>query len=84
MAAERTTVDGGVMYKNNRKEEGTNQPDYRGFCHIDGKEYETSGWIREGRNGKFISYAMKPRREESKKYQNFTYEDRTEKPDVPF
>ena len=22
MAAERTTVDGGVMYKNNRKEEG--------------------------------------------------------------
>jgi hypothetical protein len=44
----------GVLFKNDRKETD-NHPDYTGKIDIDGTEYYLSAWIKEGKNGKFMS-----------------------------
>ena len=49
------------LFKNTNKEEGTNQPDYT--CSVYNKETQQStkiggGWIKEGKNGKFISISI--------------------------
>jgi cytochrome b involved in lipid metabolism len=36
-------------------------PDQQGKCTIDGKEYWISGWIKEGKDGKFLSLAFRPK-----------------------
>jgi hypothetical protein len=47
----------GVLFKNDRKEKDTH-PDYKGSCEVDGEEYWISAWIKEGRNGKFMSLSF--------------------------
>ena len=44
----------------NSDKRGEKSPDYRGRLNVDGVEYYLDGWIREGRNGKFISGTIKP------------------------
>jgi len=41
----------------NKNDKGDNprRPDYRGELNVDGIEFNLSGWVREGANGKFIS-----------------------------
>ena len=50
----------GSLFKNERKEQPTHA-DYRGDILIDGQEYWLSAWIKEGKNGKFFSLAVKPK-----------------------
>ena len=50
----------GILFRNGRKQPGTKQPDWRGKLNVAGVEYELGGWVREGRNGKFISLSVKP------------------------
>ncbi len=45
----------GVLFKNDRKEKETH-PDYKGSCEVGGTEYWISGWIKDGKSGKFISF----------------------------
>jgi hypothetical protein len=44
----------------NSDKRGDKSPDYRGRINVDGVEYYLDGWIKEGRNGKFISGTIKP------------------------
>lgn len=49
------------LFKNTYKQEGSNQPDYT--CSVYDKETKKStkiggGWIKEGKNGKYISIAI--------------------------
>lgn len=50
----------GTLFRNEKKEQ-PNHPDYTGQALIDGSEYWLSAWIKEGKNGKFMSLAMKPK-----------------------
>lgn len=50
----------GALFKNARKE-SPSHPDYRGDVMIDGREYWLSAWIKEGKSGKFMSIAAKPK-----------------------
>lgn len=57
----------GILFKNDDKQT-EKHPDYRGDALIDGEEYWLSGWIKEGRKGKFLSLAFKlkePRKAQS-------------------
>lgn len=44
---------GGSLFRNNYKEK-PNQPDHKGDCKIDGIDYWISGWINDGKNGKYF------------------------------
>ena len=50
----------GVLFKNENKD-NERKPDYKGNIMVDGQEYWLSAWIKEGKNGKFMSLAMNPR-----------------------
>jgi hypothetical protein len=44
----------GAMFRNN-KNGNEKRPDYRGNAMIAGVLYETASWVKEGKNGKFLS-----------------------------
>jgi hypothetical protein len=54
----------GAMFVNDRKLQD-NHPDRQGSATIDGVEYWISGWIKEGKNGKWMSLAFKRKEETS-------------------
>jgi hypothetical protein len=50
----------GTISKNLQKKTDKH-PDQQGKCTIDGKEYWISGWIKDGKDGKFLSLAFRPK-----------------------
>lgn len=54
----------GALFKNNKKEEGSKQPDYRGDVLLGGVMYEIAGWIKNSGKGPFLSLNVKPKDEQ--------------------
>ena len=54
------------------------KPNYTGSANIDGIEFRIAGWIREGKNGKFISGTVQLKEGDVKPKQEAVDED------VPF
>ena len=50
----------GSLFKNEKKEKDTH-PNLQGSALIDGVEYWVSAWTKEGKKGKWISMAFKPK-----------------------
>jgi uncharacterized protein (DUF736 family) len=44
----------GALFRNTKKTEDK-QPDYRGNVKIGGNLYTLAGWLKDGKNGKFLS-----------------------------
>jgi hypothetical protein len=61
----------GVLFKNDKKEPGSKQPDYTGNCTVNGVELQLGAWIKEsGPNSrnpgrKFMSLSFSPPRDRS-------------------
>lgn len=55
--------DTGALFKNDRKEKETH-PDYKGDALIDGTEMWIAAWIKQGKNGKFMSLSFTPKDEQ--------------------
>ena len=51
----------GVLFKNDRKQQD-NHADYQGTCTIGGVEYYMNAWLKDGVNGKFMSFSFKPKK----------------------
>ena len=49
----------GVIFRQSEKKTDKS-PDYWGKMQVSGVEYKLAGWIREGKNGKFISVKLTP------------------------
>jgi hypothetical protein len=47
----------GTLFRND-KEDNAARPDYRGEANIDGTLYRIAGWIKEGKNGKWLSLSI--------------------------
>ncbi len=52
----------GVLFANDKREKESH-PNYKGNIRVDGKDYWISGWIKEGKNGKFMGLAVSPKEE---------------------
>ena len=50
------------LFINDRKT-SPNHPDRRGEANVKGVIYAISGWIREGKKGKYLSGTIKPKQE---------------------
>ena len=50
----------GALFRNTRKDKPS-QPDYRGDLNVGGEAYELAAWLKEGKNGKFLSLSVKPK-----------------------
>lgn len=66
MAKEFDNTDRGVLFKNDDKEKDTH-PDYKGNINVGGTDYWLSAWIKDGKKGKFMSLAIKPKDERQSK-----------------
>lgn len=50
----------GVMFVNDRKQDGDRKPDRTGTLNVDGIEYFIDGWIKKAQNGSsFLSLSVK-------------------------
>ena len=54
-------TNSGVLFKN--ESENEKAPAYKGKINVDGKDYELAAWIREGKNGKFMSLKVQEPRQ---------------------
>ena len=70
----------GVLFKNDRKEKETH-PDYKGSCEINGEEMWMSAWLKNGKNGTFMSFSFTPKEQPKKQSAPVPTEDFE---DIPF
>lgn len=52
----------GSLFNNERKEKDSH-PDRRGTFTMGGKQYEIAGWLKDGKNGEFLSLKVQEARE---------------------
>lgn len=71
----------GTLFKNRNYEEGGNKPYYRGDILINGTTMEIAAWVKEGKNGKFLSLKATPKEEQRREYEPAPEEGNS---DVPF
>ena len=73
----------GILFRNDKKTRDTDR-DYAGNATIAGVGYWISGWVKEGRNGKFMTFRFKPKDEPkpmTKAAGGVPFDDST---DIPF
>jgi hypothetical protein len=58
-------TNSGVLFKNESPNEKA--PAYKGKINVDGKEYELAAWLKEGKNGKYMSLKVQEPREKRPK-----------------
>jgi hypothetical protein len=51
----------GTLFRNDKKPEGSKQPDYRGELNVGGTVMEIAGWLKEGKNTKYMSLKVQPK-----------------------
>lgn len=54
-------TNSGILSKNDKQREGKKDPEYTGQINIEGVDYWLSGWVREGKRGKFFSLKVRPK-----------------------
>lgn len=60
MTYQKQRDNSGALFRNTRKD-GPNHPDYGGNATIGGIEYWVSGWVKQGKSGKFMSFSFRPK-----------------------
>jgi hypothetical protein len=60
--AEYDNTNRGALFKNEKKTQET-YPEYTGAINVNGTDYWLSGWIKEGKSGKFFSLSVRPKQE---------------------
>jgi hypothetical protein len=53
----------GVLFKNDRKE-SDRHPEYKGSINVNGEEFWLSSWVKDGKNGKFMSLSITPKNDQ--------------------
>ena len=56
--AEYDNTNRGVLFRETDKQGNEKRPDYTGKLNVGGLDYRLSGWIKEGKSGKFLSLSV--------------------------
>ena len=73
----------GILFRNDRKT-SDKHPDYRGEATLEGKPWRLAGWIKEGRDGKFLSIAFSEPQQRQAPPQEAPAESHEEPEGIPF
>lgn len=79
-------TNSGALFKNDKKGVES-RPDYNGSINVDGTDYWLSAWIKEGKSGKFMSLAVKPKEGKflkDKKQEGNAYRKASDGDDIPW
>lgn len=74
----------GALFKNDTEGKSDKFPPYGGSINVEGTEYWISGWVKDGKKGKFFSLAIKPKDEAAPKARKAPEPDFEGDPDIPF
>lgn len=76
----------GALFKNKRKTEGSDYPDYQGSVTIKGVKYSLGSWIKKSKAGEtYMSLAVKPWQEKtSRKPEPGNSADEFQDDSIPF
>jgi len=72
-----------ALFKNDQGD-NPKRPNYTGNLNVDGIEFRISGWIREGKNGKFISGSVQMKETQGETRSKPAVEGADDLSDVPF
>jgi len=74
----------GKLFKNDKKEKKEDR-DYQGSIMINGKEYWFSGWINDGKTGKYLSVSVgKPKEQKNFKARGDDEMPKIQDDEIPF
>lgn len=59
----------GVLFKNDKTGGNPKWPDYRGNINVNGEEFWLDAWVKDGKNGKFMSLSVKPKQAKGQRTQ---------------
>lgn len=66
----------GSLFKN-KKKETDKHPDYTGEINVDGKLLRLSAWIKDGKNGKWMSLSVSEQRQKTMQAKGDVYDEDT-------
>ena len=72
----------GTLFKNDKKT-SEKHPDYKGNAMVNGVEFWLSAWIKDGKNGKFMSIALQSKEEGAASSKSSKKEDNDDS-EMPF
>jgi len=90
MAKEYDNTNRGSLFKNTRPPTSDKSPQYGGTVNIEGVEYYVSGWLKEGKSGKFFSLSFTAKDSQARRPAKPSlevkggFDDTFEDDDIPF
>lgn len=63
----------GSLFKNDKKQDGDNKPNYTGTVMINGVEMWISAWLKEGQKGNWMSLSFKPKEQNQSQANQTSY-----------
>ena len=73
-----------IAFKNDKRREGKNDPQFRGQGIVNGQEVWVSCWVKEGQKGKYLTFAFSKKEATNAKPKQDAFSHSEERDEIPF